>query len=62
MRCRCCDSPKTKWWANDYYCQACRDSIRVTIKDMVDNGVQELTVDDGEIESVDSAFDNEEET
>lgn len=62
MRCRCCDTNNAMAWAGDFYCRKCRSSIRDTIASYNLRVAKDLTIDDGEIESVDSGFDNEEET
>lgn len=33
MRCKCCDSPKTMYYLDDFYCSKCRESIAETISE-----------------------------
>ena len=37
MRCKCCDSPKTRYWKDDFYCAKCRKEIGKVLREAVDD-------------------------
>ena len=46
MRCKCCDSSKTKYIYDDWYCYECADVIRETMREdtMVYSGAWKLSL------------------
>ena len=46
MRCKCCDSPNTRRWKGEYYCNECRKVIQTLIKEDQDDNIFKGISDD----------------